>query len=43
MTKIRYTINLNNTVIANKSKIKIAEKTFAIQIGKEKEDDERNI
>ena len=43
MTKIRYTINLNNTVVANKTKIKVTEKTFVGQIGKEKEEEERNI
>lgn len=43
MTEIKYSISLENVVIANKQKIKIKEKVLKGQIGKEKQDQEMNI
>ena len=36
MAEIKFKVNLNGVVIANKSKIKIEEKVFNGEIGKEK-------
>ena len=36
MAEIKFKVNLNGVVIANKSKIKVEEKTFKGPIGKEK-------